>query len=212
MPTLTVIGGPNGSGKSTFTRKLDFDGRANLLDPDAIARRMNPDDLRLAAINAAREVIQRTRDYLRDEQSFAIETTLSGVSILETMRRARERGFIVRLVYVCVENPDWNIERVRARFAQGGHDVADGDIRRRYERSLGNLPAALRLAHQAVVYDNSAFEPRRVLKTRDGVVVWHGDNEPEWATRTRQALPVDATAESNDHPGSRLSSSSKGPP
>jgi predicted ABC-type ATPase len=188
VPTLTVIGGPNGSGKSTFTRKLDFDGRANLLDPDAIARRMNPHDLRLAAIDAAREVIQRTREYLRDGQSFAIETTLSSVSILETMRRARERGFVVRLVYVCVNNPDWNIERVRARFAQGGHDVPDEDIRRRYERSLGNLPAALRLAHQAVVHDNSGSVPRRVLETRDGVVVWRDDNEPEWVTRTWKAL------------------------
>jgi predicted ABC-type ATPase len=188
VPTLTVIGGPNGSGKSTFTRNLDFDGRANLLDPDAIARRMNPDDLRLASIDAAREVIQRTREYLRDGQSFALETTLSSVSILETMRRAREGGFVVRLVYVCVENPDWNVERVRGRFAQGGHDVPDGDIRRRYERSLANLPAALRLAHQAVVYDNSGTAPRRVLETCDGIVVWHADNEPEWVTRTRGAL------------------------
>jgi predicted ABC-type ATPase len=173
VPTLTVIGGPNGSGKSTFTRKLDFDGRANLLDPDAIARRINPDDLRLAAINAAREVIQRAREYLRDGQSVAIETTLSSVSILETMRRARERAFVVRLVYICVENPDWNVERVRGRFAQGRHDVPDDDIRRRYERSLGNLPAALRLAHGAIVYS---------------VVMWQDDNEPEWVARVIEAL------------------------
>jgi predicted ABC-type ATPase len=53
VPVLTVIGAPNGSGKSTFTHRLEFDGRANLLDPDAVAGRMNPTNLRLAAIAAA---------------------------------------------------------------------------------------------------------------------------------------------------------------
>jgi predicted ABC-type ATPase len=188
VPVLTVIGGPNGSGKSTFTRKLEFDGRANLLDPDAVAKRINPTNLRLASIDAAREVIQRTREYLRDGQSFAIETTLSSVSIIETMRRARERAFVVRLVYVCVENPDWNIERVRERVAKGGHDVPDDDVRRRYERSLSNLPEALQLADDAVVYDNSGVEPQRVLETRSGVVVWRSPDEPAWVTRVRESI------------------------
>lgn len=52
------------------------------------------------------------------------------------------------------------------------------------------LPAALRLAHEAVVYDDSNSAPRMVLETRDGIVVWQGDSEPEWVTQTRQALLV----------------------
>jgi predicted ABC-type ATPase len=39
MPTLTVIAGPNGSAKSTLTSFIWFEGNANLIDPDAIARR-----------------------------------------------------------------------------------------------------------------------------------------------------------------------------
>jgi predicted ABC-type ATPase len=64
VPTLTVIAGPNGSGKSTLTRTVEFDGRDRLLDPDAIARRMNPFDPSAAAIAAGREVLERTEDYL----------------------------------------------------------------------------------------------------------------------------------------------------
>lgn len=188
MPLLTVIGGPNGSGKSTFTRGLTFDGRENLLDPDAIAKRMSPANLLLAALPAGREVIRRTRDYLRTGQSFAIETTLSSGSIIETMREARERGFVVRLIYVCVENPDWNVERVRERASAGGHDVPDADIRRRYERSLGNLPAALRLADEAVVYDNSGASPRRVLHAQSGTVAWHAQDAPAWVTQARKTM------------------------
>jgi predicted ABC-type ATPase len=74
---------------------------------------------------------------------------------------------------------------------QRGHDVPDDDIRRRYERSLANLPLALRLAHEAIVYDNSYATPRMMLQTRDGVVVWHAEDEPAWAVRARAELLYD---------------------
>jgi hypothetical protein len=69
-------------------------------------------------------------------------------------------------VYICLDTPERSIQRVRERVAQGGHDVPDTDVRRRYIRSLLNLPAALSLAHQAMVYDNSEAEPRKVLETQ----------------------------------------------
>jgi predicted ABC-type ATPase len=188
VPFLTVLAGPNGSGKSTLTGKLRFEGRENLLDPDAIAKRIDPANPSRAAVAAGREVILRTREYLKSGTSFSIETTLSGGGYLETMKVARDRGFVVRLVYICVGNPEKNVQRVRARFAQGGHDVPDEDIRRRYVRSLANLPAALRLAHQAWLHDNAGDEPRLVLETRDGVVVWKSDKEPEWVARVIEAL------------------------
>ena len=77
MPTLTVIAGPNGSGKSTLTRSFEFEGRDRLLDPDAIARGLNPLHPSAAAIAAGREVLKRTTEYLNRGVSFAVETTLS---------------------------------------------------------------------------------------------------------------------------------------
>ena len=50
MPTLTVIAGPNGSGKSTLTQSFEFEGSDRLLDPDAIARGMNPLNPSAAAV------------------------------------------------------------------------------------------------------------------------------------------------------------------
>jgi predicted ABC-type ATPase len=78
VPTLVVIAGPNGSGKSTLTAAVDFEGRANLVDPDAIARGMNPSHPESAAGPAAREAIARCRGYLAAKTSFAVETTLAG--------------------------------------------------------------------------------------------------------------------------------------
>jgi predicted ABC-type ATPase len=56
-----VIAGPNGSGKSTLTSAIWFEGNANLIDPDAIARRLDEARPARAAIPAAREAIVRCK-------------------------------------------------------------------------------------------------------------------------------------------------------
>ncbi len=78
MPVLTIFAGPNGSGKSSIIRRVDFAGRGNLLEADAIAARIHSGDPGKAAIAAGREVLLRTRGYLDSRQDFAVETTLSG--------------------------------------------------------------------------------------------------------------------------------------
>jgi predicted ABC-type ATPase len=183
VPTLTVFGGPNGSGKSTLIAKFEFEGRDNLLDADAIAKRMDPTNPRQAAVAAGRELIRRTREYLENRESFAIETTLASHSAVTTMLEAKALGFIVRVVYICVDNPERSIKRVRERAMRGGHFVPDEDVRRRYERSLQNLPDVLRRAHNAVVYENSGRGPRKVLETQAGVIVWRADTKTAWVTR-----------------------------
>jgi predicted ABC-type ATPase len=87
-----VTSGPNGSGKSSILRGIESDGRAELLEADAIAKRMSPLDLRLAAIPAAREAILQTEEHLRAGRSFPIETTLSGGGTLKTMSQAKVQG------------------------------------------------------------------------------------------------------------------------
>lgn len=181
MSTLTVIAGPNGSGKSSFTARADFEGKKNLLDPDAVAKRIDPDDPARAAIAAAREVIRMTRQYLESGESFALETTLAGRNNIETMEEAKLRGFSVRLIYVCLDRPERNVQRVWERRSRGGHHVPESDVKRRYERSLANLPAALKIADDAVAYDNSGPTPRKVFETRQGTITWRSPNLPDWA-------------------------------
>ena len=92
MPTLTVIAGPNGSGKSTLTRSLEFEGRDRLLDPDTIARGLNPLNPSAAAIAAGRDVLKRTADYLGRGSSLAVETTLSSRGRVDLIRKANPAG------------------------------------------------------------------------------------------------------------------------
>jgi predicted ABC-type ATPase len=185
VPTLTVIAGPNGSGKSSFTRKLEF--RDDLLNPDEVAATLSPGSPRNAAIQAGREILKRTAAYLKAGTSFGIETTLAGEGPLKTIRAAKDGGFSIHLIYIALDSPDRSIDRVSERVAQGGHDVPDGDVRRRYKRSLANAPEAVRLSDQASVFDNSGPQPEQMIEARGGVITWHAPNPPAWVTRIIEA-------------------------
>jgi predicted ABC-type ATPase len=117
---------------------------------------------------------------LGDRASFVLETTLSGHGAMGIVRRARDAGYHTLLVYVSLGDPELHIERVRLRVSQGGHDIPDSDIRRRYWRSLAHAPQALRLVDEAVVLDNSGLHPVRMLLFTHGHVVWRAKTLPEW--------------------------------
>jgi predicted ABC-type ATPase len=163
VPTLTIIAGPNGSGKSTLTRSADFEGRERLLDPDAIARGLNPLNPSAAAIAAGREVLKRTAEYLNRGVSFAVETTLSSRNRVDLIRQAKSRGYEIHLLFIALDSSERCITRVRNRAARGGHFVPDADVRRRYARSVANAALALRLADTARFYDNSGDGHRLIL-------------------------------------------------
>ena len=185
---LPVITGPNGSGKSTLTNALDFEGCENLLDPDAIARRMNPTDPGRMGVAAGRETLRRTQSYLKERTSFAIETTLASKKTLQIMQEAKVLGYAVQIVYVCLNTAERCVNRVRERALQGGHDVPDEDIRRRYDRSLANLTATIHLADRAILFDNSGTEYRKIVEIERGLVLLHAEKEPTWAATVRAAL------------------------
>ena len=79
-PVLHVVAGPNGSGKSTLTAGGAL-GAGRIIDPDAIARRIDPERPEAAAVAAGREAIRQQSDAIAARESFTVETTLSGVSL-----------------------------------------------------------------------------------------------------------------------------------
>jgi predicted ABC-type ATPase len=107
VPVLTIFAGPNGAGKSSIIRRVDFTGRDDhLLEADATASQIHLSDPRVEAIAAGREVLRRTQEYLGSGQDFAIETTLSGNWTTNAIKEALAQCFFVRLVYICVDNPE----------------------------------------------------------------------------------------------------------
>lgn len=179
--TLTIVAGPNGSGKSTYTRAIRESLGVPVIDPDWEALLIRPDAPQAAAVQGGRQSIKRARTYLANNQSFAAETTLSGKTYLRMIIEAKQKGWQVNLIYVGVANVETSIDRVAQRVAQGGHNVPQEDIRRRYARSLANLPAAIELADRATILDNStAAGHQLVLIVENGRVVEQVRELPEW--------------------------------
>ena len=99
------------------------EGSANVVDPDAIARNLNPGLPSRAAIAAARQAVGRCRTLLKNRESFILESTLAGHGALSLMRAAKRAGYRTLLVYVALGDPELHIERVRLRVSQGGHEA-----------------------------------------------------------------------------------------
>ncbi len=177
MPTLIVVAGPNGCGKSTLTGMSGFSG-FDVIDPDEIVRTMmagNPGQ-------AAREALRRRQAALAGGRTHLVETTLTGSGILRHMTAARRAGYRIVLHYVSVASEGQALDRIRSRVADGGHDVPEADARRRFVRSHANLPAAIALTDEALLYDNTDPDRphREVAILKDGVW-WVDVAVPDWA-------------------------------
>ena len=177
MPTLFVVAGPNGCGKSTLTRTTWFGG-VEVIDPDAIARDMAAG----SPGQAGREAVRLRRAAVGAGRSLVVETTLSGHGVLRLMAAARRTGYRIELHYVAVESPEQALVRIRNRVALGGHHVPEADVRRRFARSLANLPAAIERSDEAYLYDNTdRNQPHREVAILKGGTWWTAARLPGWA-------------------------------
>lgn len=157
MPVVTMVAGPNGSGKSTMIRILTQAGIdfGEYLNADDIAA-----TLRGAAgevsLKAQVEVRRRRENALQEGRDHSFETVLSHPSHIDHLRACKARGFEVIVYFVATDNPSINRGRVANRVVHGGHDVPADRIVNRYYRSIANLPAAIAVADQGLVFDNSS--------------------------------------------------------
>jgi len=177
--TISVIAGPNGAGKSTFVenylnRYVDCD---EFLNADLIARGLSPFAPERQALRASEIFLQRLDELELGTSSFALETTLSGLSYRRRIFRWKELGFRVTLIFLWLPGAEMAIQRVASRVAQGGHDIAIPDIRRRYARGLRNLNQIyLPIVDEAWVLNGSVTPPEMIWRRSDGKE-WVGNRE-----------------------------------
>lgn len=113
--------------------------------------------------------------HVKRGEDFGFETTLSGRSYLSLIRRLKKRGYKMHFFFLVVPNADFSVARVEGRVAQGGHDIPEDVIRRRFDRSIHNFLTHYRhLADSWILFDNSgatpsivAFEEQSVLGIMD---------------------------------------------
>ena len=160
MRVMYILAGANGSGKSTIASVLLPTKSIVYVNPDDIARELNPADLTAVKIEAGKVAVKRVRELVTSGESFAIESTLSGNGYVKVIKEARETGYKVVIAYAFVDSPDMCIARIAARVKNGGHHVPDEDVVRRYYRSKGNfMNVYAELADECMIFYNGESEP-----------------------------------------------------
>lgn len=195
QPVLIVLAGPNGSGKTTFFDEYLERLGLPFVNADRVAR-----TLREARPEAPTDEIDRLaftqaealrRAFVDAGLSFCTETVFSDPvgAKLGLIEAARSRGFVVFLVFIGLESADLSVGRVMQRVQQGGHDVPDEKLFSRFPRTLANLRAAIPIADEAFVFDNSSADRpyRLVAAYARGRLVRRHPPLPSW-TRGLPAL------------------------
>ena len=167
-PTFWLLAGPNGVGKTTYAMRhlRAVSGSVHFVNLDEIARGLSPLDPSAAQTDAARVALSRARGFMQARATFAMETTLSGRTHLELLKEAAACGLSTAMLYFSVRSPDICLERIARRVAEGGHDVPEPVVRRRFARSLANLPLYLALCDLWRVYEASGPRPALAIEGR----------------------------------------------
>jgi len=145
-PHAVIVAGPNGAGKSTLAPRLlaeEFD-LSLYVNADVIAQGLAGFDPGSVAVRAGRIMLERIAELHRERASFAVESTISGNSLNAFVQRLKSSGYQTHLVYLWLPDPGIAVDRVRARVAHGGHSIPEGDIRRRFYRSVANFDRVYR--------------------------------------------------------------------
>lgn len=160
--TILIIAGPNGAGKTTFANEfLPKEGNCPIfVNADLIAAGLAPLSPETAAIRAGRLMLEEINNHVRRGESFAFETTLSGLMYVRLVQNSQQLGFRVKLIYLSLPSPEMAVARVADRVAQGGHFIPEAVIRRRFDAGWHNFNSKYKLLVNAwSLYDNSQRQP-----------------------------------------------------
>ncbi len=166
-----IIAGPNGSGKTTFAKMFlpEYVNCPNFVNADLIAQGLAPFEPRSAALKAGRLVLEQINDFAGRGVDFAFETTLSGKSYVNLFRELKAKGYTLHLFFLWVSSPELAIARIKERVREGGHNIPEEDIRRRFIRSVHNfLKLYEPLLDSWMLFDNSEAKPVLITRRRNG--------------------------------------------
>lgn len=187
-PELIIIAGPNGSGKTTVTQTLlkhEWAQDALYINPDDVAQQKFGDWNSNDAVIKAAQFCQELRYQSIEKQiNIVFETVMSSQEKIDYIRYAKEKGYFIRLFFVCTDAPEINAARIAKRYMDGGHCVPIEKIVSRYYKALNNLNIIFKEVDRCYFYDNSVNnEMAKILfRTENGrLAKQYASTIPDWA-------------------------------
>jgi predicted ABC-type ATPase len=161
---IIIIAGPNGAGKTTFAKNfLPQEAHTfRFINADLIAAGLAPFNPESVSFKAARLMLNELDEYTTAGESFAFETTLSGAHYLQRIQEWKDLGYSVKLWFIALSSPELAILRVKERVGQGGHNIPEEVIRRRYTAGLKNLPKYQKVVKSWVLLDGDKTPPEQI--------------------------------------------------
>jgi predicted ABC-type ATPase len=159
---IIIIAGPNGAGKTTFANEFlpNEANCINFVNADLIAAGISPYSPTSVSFKAGRIMLAEIESYVKKEESFAFETTLSGKHYATRIPTWRDAGYKVILLFLKLDSAETAIARVHQRVLAGGHDIPEDTIRRRFESGLDNFDRIYRaIVDKWSLYENSGLTP-----------------------------------------------------
>ena len=159
---IFIIAGPNGAGKTTFaTEFLPKEAECpNFINADLIAAGINPFRPEESSIQAAKIMIGMMNKFIEKGKNFSFETTLSGRNYARVIPQWQNKGYNVKMFYLQLPDPEFAIARVRQRVKEGGHNVAEDVIRRRFKTGWSHFETLYKnLVDEWALYDNTGVSP-----------------------------------------------------
>ena len=156
--TLYIIAGCNGAGKTTasYTILPEIINCKEFVNADEIAKGISPFQPETVAFESGRIMINRINELLKENQTFAFETTLSTRSYKNKILQAKKQEYTVVLLFFWLNNIKLAKERVKTRVKEGGHNIPPDVIKRRFIKGIVNLfEIYLPIVDTALIFDNS---------------------------------------------------------
>lgn len=165
LKKIIIIAGPNGAGKTTFARDfLPAEAQTlRFINADLIAAGLAPFNPETASFKAGRLMLEEIDECVDAGHSFAFETTLSGLAYLKKIAVWQHLGYQVKLWFLSLPNEDIAISRVARRVLQGGHNIPEDVIRRRFKAGLENFHKRYsNVVNSWAFYDSSGMHPKLI--------------------------------------------------
>jgi predicted ABC-type ATPase len=171
---LYIIAGCNGAGKTTasFTILPEILDCREFVNADEIAKGLSPFQPEKVSFEAGRIMLNRINLLLSENENFAFETTLSSRSYKNKVIEAKEKGYRITLLFFWLQNIELAKERVRTRVLEGGHNIEQEVIERRYIKGIKYLfDIYLPIVDGALIFDNSEGKHELIAdKQIDGIM------------------------------------------